>query len=37
MDTISGREKEIEVLEELLKSKTADLLAVYGRRRVGKT
>lgn len=37
MATISGREKEIEVLEELLKSKSADLLAVYGRRRVGKT
>jgi hypothetical protein len=37
MVTISGRETEIAILQELLKSKTADLLAVYGRRRVGKT
>ncbi|MEO5684927.1 MAG: ATP-binding protein [Chitinophagaceae bacterium] len=37
MDSISGRENEIEALDDLLKSKTADLLAVYGRRRVGKT
>lgn len=37
MQVISGREREMEMMDELLKSKTADLMAVYGRRRVGKT
>src|ERR1700733_14375293 len=32
-----GREKETAVLEKLYKSKKAEFLAVYGRRRVGKT
>ncbi len=32
-----GRKKEIEQLEELYLSKKAELVAVYGRRRVGKT
>ncbi len=32
-----GREKELEILETLFKSKEAQFLAVYGRRRVGKT
>jgi AAA+ ATPase superfamily predicted ATPase len=34
---IVGRESEIAVLEELLKSNQPELLAIYGRRRVGKT
>src|ERR1700712_261094 len=37
MEKIIGREKEMALLNELLKSKSADLLAMYGRRRVGKT
>jgi AAA+ ATPase superfamily predicted ATPase len=37
MDTIIGREEEIELLKEALQSKNAGLIAVYGRRRVGKT
>jgi AAA+ ATPase superfamily predicted ATPase len=32
-----GREKEIRILESLLKSNEAQFLAIYGRRRVGKT
>ena len=32
-----GREKEIRTLEEALESKDSVFLAVYGRRRVGKT
>lgn len=32
-----GREKELEILESLLKSEEAQFLAIYGRRRVGKT
>jgi len=35
--TIIGREAEIAVLERLLQSKEPELLAIYGRRRVGKT
>ena len=35
--TIIGREKELEILDKLLNSKTAEFLAIYGRRRVGKT
>ncbi len=34
---IVGREAEISVLKEALKSDQAELIAVYGRRRVGKT
>lgn len=37
MSKIIGRSRELAVLEQLLKSKEAELLAVYGRRRVGKT
>ncbi len=32
-----GREHEIERLTESLKSNSSELIAVYGRRRVGKT
>ena len=34
---IIGREEETEILERLLKSQDPELLAIYGRRRVGKT
>jgi len=34
---IIGREDEINILEKLLKSPEPELLAIYGRRRVGKT
>jgi AAA+ ATPase superfamily predicted ATPase len=34
---IVGREKEIQKLDEILASKEAKFLALYGRRRVGKT
>lgn len=37
METVIGRTEEKEILNTLLQSKSADLLAVYGRRRVGKT
>jgi len=37
MEKIIGREPETAILGNLLKSKSADLLAMYGRRRVGKT
>ena len=32
-----GRKKEIQELEKLYGSKQAELVAVYGRRRIGKT
>jgi predicted AAA+ superfamily ATPase len=32
-----AREKELEILNKLLRSKKAELLAMYGRRRIGKT
>ena len=35
--TIIGREYEIRKLNELYDSKAAELVALYGRRRVGKT
>src|SRR5687767_9424386 len=35
--SIIGRENEISILEELLQSRQPELLAIYGRRRVGKT
>jgi len=37
MLNITGRKTEIEILEQVLKSPEAALVAVYGRRRVGKT
>jgi hypothetical protein len=37
MEQIVGRKEEIQLLEESLKAKNAELIAVYGRRRVGKT
>ncbi len=37
MQELIGREDEIEVLDRLYKSKNAEFLAIYGRRRVGKT
>lgn len=36
-ETIFGRESEIQVLDNLWKSTEAEFLAIYGRRRVGKT
>lgn len=35
--TIIGRQKELEILDRLWNSKKAEFLAVYGRRRIGKT
>ena len=37
MNMLIGREKEIQKLNELYESDTAELVALYGRRRVGKT
>lgn len=37
MSAIIGREKEIEELKELYNSDKSEFVAVYGRRRVGKT
>lgn len=37
MDYLIGRETEIEILQEALNSSQAELIALYGRRRVGKT
>ena len=37
MGQIIGREEEIELLERLYQSKNAEFIAIYGRRRVGKT
>jgi uncharacterized protein len=37
MQNIIGRYSEIKVLDEALKSKEAELIALFGRRRVGKT
>ncbi len=36
-ETIIGRKKELKVLDEYYASGKAELIAVYGRRRVGKT
>lgn len=36
-ETIIGRKAEQKILQELLASGTAELIAIYGRRRVGKT
>lgn len=37
MDVLIGRETETAILNEVLKSKMPELIAVFGRRRVGKT
>jgi len=37
MNGIVGREKEIEVLQRIVESGDPEFVAVYGRRRVGKT
>jgi len=37
MKKVIGRENEIEILNNALKSDSSELIAVYGRRRVGKT
>lgn len=37
MSKIIGRQAEIKILEMILSSKQAELVAVYGRRRIGKT
>ena len=37
MDPIIGRKEEVQLLYESLKAKGGGLIAVYGRRRVGKT
>ncbi len=37
MQKIIGRQREIRILEKLHKSEKAEFLAVYGRRRIGKT
>jgi uncharacterized protein len=37
MDKLIGRKQEIQLLDESVKAKAAGLIAVYGRRRVGKT
>ena len=36
-ENILGRKREKEILKEIWNSKEAELLAIYGRRRVGKT
>lgn len=35
--TVAGREDEIRIMQNLLKSKDSEFLAMYGRRRIGKT
>jgi len=35
--TVFGREKEIDTLQQLYEGKRSEFVAVYGRRRVGKT
>ena len=37
MEKVIGRQEEKKMLQEALKSKVPELIAVYGRRRVGKT
>lgn len=36
-NVVIGREKELKILDGMVKSKKAEFLAIYGRRRVGKT
>ena len=37
MDKIIGRKSELGQLSKILESQEAELLAIYGRRRIGKT
>lgn len=37
MDHIFARQREVQILEKLYQSKQPELLAIYGRRRIGKT
>ena len=37
MELLIGRTREKKILEDTLNSSTSELIAVYGRRRVGKT
>ncbi len=37
MDVITGRSEEIKLLQKIEQSGEAELVAIYGRRRVGKT
>lgn len=37
MENLVGRKQEIKILQEAIASGNAELIAVYGRRRVGKT
>ena len=37
MEMFYGREEELEVLQKIYKSKKPEFVALYGRRRVGKT
>src|ERR1700675_3304343 len=37
MEKLIGREEERKLLQDMLRSKAPELIAVYGRRRVGKT
>ena len=37
MNKIVGRKKEIEYLQQIVKSEESEFVTVYGRRRVGKT
>ena len=37
MEKLIGREEEKKLFQEILKSKATELIAIYGRRRVGKT
>ena len=36
-EPIIGRKKELKILEDALSSNSAEFIAIYGRRRVGKT
>ena len=37
MDRLIGRKEELTILDDILKSRKSEFLAIYGRRRVGKT
>ena len=37
MKNILGREEELETLNNILNSKSPEFVAIYGRRRIGKT
>lgn len=37
MQTVIGRKHEIALFQEILNSQEAEFVAIYGRRRVGKT